>query len=416
MKYTQLFEEFINEAMIQVSNKSIKSNKSKIDTSLIDKLVKQIAPVLNSEHSGTLTKKGYEDVIMAIAKNISGSGALQDPGVIFENKLNEAKEYSFTFNYNTDEDDVEYIQNILMDAGVDAIAEPGLDSEEMVVKAKNAVELRKAKKAIQADGFEIHESVVNEGDMTKFYDGFIVLDSKTKKTYKFKYVKGTKNTEVESNAISKLASSTKQPSSNFMVHGFVQKGEWNNSKEKTIDESFINEAYKFYDLFFNSHVDHNPECDILEGHLDKDSLITYGIYVKGPKEGLEFMEYYSGSNYKPTSDKRSSSRLFMVDKIPSKYKSMWEDLKKIYQDEYAGSGRVSTRNESVVNEGINAKDIKVGTILNFKDGETWKVTKTSGISSGKIFAAPYGDTKKSYVSIPLEFSIESLEKDVTSIE
>ena len=72
--------------------------------------------------------------------------------------------------------------------------------------------------------------------------------------------------------------------------------------------------------------------------------------------------------------------------------------------------------EFKVNEGINVKDIKVGTILTFKDGETWKVTKTSGISSGKIFAAPYGETKKSYVSIPLEFSIAKLEKDVTSIE
>jgi hypothetical protein len=226
---------------------------------------------------------------------------------LFEEFINEGKSFEFSFNYNTYEDDVEYIQNILMNAGVDAIAEPGLDSEEMVVKAKNAVELRKAKKAIQADGFEINESVVNEGDMTKFYDGFIVLDSKTKKTYKFKYVKGTKNTQVESNAISKLASSTNQPSSNFMVHGFIQKGEWNNSKEKTIDES-------------------------------------------------------------------------------------------------------------VVNESVNVKDIKVGTILNFKDGETWKVTKTSGISSGKIFAAPYGDTKKSYVSVAIEFSTENLEKDLTSIE
>jgi hypothetical protein len=226
---------------------------------------------------------------------------------LFEEFINEGKSFQFSFNYNTDEDDVEYVQNILHDAGVDAIAEPGIDSEEMVVKAKNAVELRKAKKAIQADGFEIQESVVNEGDMTKFYDGFIVLDSKTKKTYKFKYVKGTKNTEVESNAISKLASSTEQPRSNFMVHGFIQKGEWNNSKEKTIDESVVNEA-------------------------------------------------------------------------------------------------------------VNVKDIKVGTILNFKDGETWKVTKTSGISSGKIFAAPYGDTKKSYVSVAIEFSIENLEKDVTSIE
>jgi len=225
---------------------------------------------------------------------------------LFEEFINEGKSFEFTFNYNTDEDDVEYIQNILMNAGVDAIAEPGLDSEEMVVKAKNAVDLRKAKKAIQADGVEINESVVNEGDMTKFYDGFIVLDSKTKKTYKFKYVKGTKNTQVESNAISKLASSTKQPSSNFMVHGFIQKGEWNNSKEKTIDESVVSEA-------------------------------------------------------------------------------------------------------------INVKDIKVGTILNFKDGETWKVTKTPGIASGKIFAAPYGDTRNSYISIAIEYQIDKLKQDVESL-
>jgi hypothetical protein len=170
LKDIDFIQESLNEAMIQVSNKSINSNKSKIDTSLIDKLVKQIVPVLNSEHSGTLTKKGYEDVIMAIAKNISGSGALQDPGVMFENDLNEAKEYSFTFNYNTDEDDVEYIQNVLMNAGVDAIAEPGLDSEEMVVKALNAIELRKAKKAVKADGFDINEGVsINkiQSDWTK---------------------------------------------------------------------------------------------------------------------------------------------------------------------------------------------------------------------------------------------------------
>ena len=226
---------------------------------------------------------------------------------LFEQFLNEGKSFEFTFNYNTDEDDVEYIQNLIMDSGADAIAEPGIDSEEMVVKAKNAVELRKAKKAIQADGFEVNESVVNEGDMTKFYDGFKVLNDKTGEMTKFLYVKGRKNTDVENEAIAKLMKATGLTRGYFGVHGFIQKGEWNNSKEKTIDES-------------------------------------------------------------------------------------------------------------VVNEGINAKDIKVGTILNFKDGETWKVTKTSGISSGKIFAAPYGDTKKSYVSLPIEFSTENLEKDVTSIE
>ena len=227
---------------------------------------------------------------------------------LFEEFLNEGKSFEFTFNYNTDEDDVEYIQNLIMDSGADAIAEPGIDSEEMVVKAKNAVELRKAKKAIQADGFEVNESVVNEGDMTKFYDGFIVLDNKSKKTYKFKYVKGTKNTEVESNAISKLASSTKEPRSNFMVHGFIQKGEWNNSKEKTIDESTVNET-------------------------------------------------------------------------------------------------------------VNVNDIKIGTILNYEDGETWKVVKIIGNKSNPrgFYAAPHGATKQNYISMPLEYSIEDIEKNVTSL-
>lgn len=89
---------------------------------------------------------------------------------LIESAIDEAKEYSFTFNYNTDDDDVEYIQDVLMNAGVDAIAEPGLDSEEMIVKALNAIELRKAKKAIKADGFDINEAAsINkiQSDWTK---------------------------------------------------------------------------------------------------------------------------------------------------------------------------------------------------------------------------------------------------------
>jgi hypothetical protein len=77
-------------------------------------------------------------------------------------EVSEAKSLLFSFDYNTDEDDVDYIQGLLKDAKVDAKAQPGLDSEEMIVKAKNEVELRKAKKAIQANGFEIYESVINE--------------------------------------------------------------------------------------------------------------------------------------------------------------------------------------------------------------------------------------------------------------
>lgn len=76
-----------------------------------------------------------------------------------------SSQFFFNFDYNTDEDDVDYIQSLLKEAGVDAVAQPGLDSEEMVVKAKNAVELRKAKKAIKANGFEIYEAVVNEAEV-----------------------------------------------------------------------------------------------------------------------------------------------------------------------------------------------------------------------------------------------------------
>jgi hypothetical protein len=81
-----------------------------------------------------------------------------EKGAVAE-ELNEAKPLLFSFDYNTDEDDVDYIQGLLKDARVDAIAQPGLEPGEMIVKAKNEVELRKAKKVIQANGFKIYESV-----------------------------------------------------------------------------------------------------------------------------------------------------------------------------------------------------------------------------------------------------------------
>jgi hypothetical protein len=74
---------------------------------------------------------------------------------------------------------------------------------------------------------DLSESVVNEGDMTKFYDGFKVLDFKNKDMYKFKYIKGISNARVEVDAINKLVKSTGLSQANFTVHGFVKKGEWN---------------------------------------------------------------------------------------------------------------------------------------------------------------------------------------------
>jgi hypothetical protein len=73
----------------------------------------------------------------------------------------------------------------------------------------------------------VNESAINEADMTKFYDGFKLLNSKSQEMYKFKYVKGTSNVKVEDAAIDKLMKATHLSRANFMVHGFVKKGEWN---------------------------------------------------------------------------------------------------------------------------------------------------------------------------------------------
>lgn len=100
----------------------------------------------------------------------------------------------------------------------------------------------------------------------------------------------------------------------------------------------INEG--FTRVEFYSHKNHNPYCDILEGYLDKDSFITYGIYIKDNgniKKGDEFIEYYAGSNYVVNSTKRSTSRMWKLYdgvEIPSKYQKQWNELKDLYNKEY----------------------------------------------------------------------------------
>ena len=91
------------------------------------------------------------------------------------------------------------------------------------------------------DAAKTNESVITEGDMTKEYDGFVVLDTKTKKSYKFKYIKGSKSVNVENDAIAKLMKSTGESRATFMVHGFVKKGEWDKSEFEVL-ESRVNEA------------------------------------------------------------------------------------------------------------------------------------------------------------------------------
>jgi hypothetical protein len=124
-----------------------------------------------SEYAMTVLKKAFgaefdeakakkvADGILAKSKGDYGTAVGMLTSSLGESVTNEAASFLFSFDYNTDEDDVDYIQRILKEAGVDAVAQPGLDSEEMIVKAKNAIELRKAKKAIKENGFEIYEAI-----------------------------------------------------------------------------------------------------------------------------------------------------------------------------------------------------------------------------------------------------------------
>lgn len=75
---------------------------------------------------------------------------------------------------------------------------------------------------------KLFEEFINEGflsgDLTKEYDGFIVLDVKNQKAYKFRYIKGTKSVKVENEAIAKVLKAT--PSAACMVNGSIEKGEF----------------------------------------------------------------------------------------------------------------------------------------------------------------------------------------------
>ena len=92
-----------------------------------------------------------------------------------------------------------------------------------------------------------------------------------------------------------------------------------------------NVVIPFNGTIFRSHKNHNPQCDILEGHIDEDTTLTYGVYVKGPKKGQEFCEYYSGENYCVRSKKRSYSRMWSPVNIPVKYFTLWQLLRSTYE-------------------------------------------------------------------------------------
>jgi len=82
-----------------------------------------------------------------------------------------------------------------------------------------------------------------------------------------------------------------------------------------------------------SHKNHNPQCDIIESRIDKDSFITYGVYVNGPNTGDEFFEYYRGSNYNVGSNLPSYSlHKAGEDNVPKAHKIRWNAAREYYQD------------------------------------------------------------------------------------
>jgi hypothetical protein len=88
----------------------------------------------------------------------------------------------------------------------------------------------------------------------------------------------------------------------------------------------------FNKVVYNSHQVHNPSCDIVEGHLDGDSFLTYGEYVNNPN--VKFIEYYSGENYVVGSKRRSHSRHWLLGEEPKKWSAHVAELRKLYSQNY----------------------------------------------------------------------------------
>jgi hypothetical protein len=213
--------------------------------------IKELTKVLNStSDEGT---KLYYDTCIKLAKKDAG---------IDESQVNEAEKFKSTQDFEEFLEEIDGMPEVRIRRimGDDYIDTPGGFRDEADDYDNDIVEYTLSN--MGREDFEklrawweenVQESAVNEGDMTKYYDGFIVLDSKSKKTYKFKYIKGTSNVNVENVAIDKLVKSTGESRANFAVHGFVKKGEW--AKDNTPVLESVNEAAaKQFDVDFNNMV------------------------------------------------------------------------------------------------------------------------------------------------------------------
>lgn len=147
----------------------------------------------------------------------------------------------------------------------------GSGTQDDLVKAKNMFSTyRFGDESIDESIDESEE--VSEGDMTNQYDGFIIIDFKTKKLYKGHYIRGIKNTIAEDMAIDKAMKLTGSPRYNFAIHGFIKKGKWNES-ETEILEAIDTKYWASYNKDTSGH----GNKDFAEKSKDFDDIFSLAI-------------------------------------------------------------------------------------------------------------------------------------------
>jgi hypothetical protein len=176
------FEDFIQEGKKITLKRQYTENHPAIT---VGKSARVRNKMLEAVADGKITQEEFDNILKEYSSNSSkwmkrnakffnvseegisltgfGKKALSAISINENESVNEAKSFEFTINYNTGDDDKAYVEEVLLARGVDATVEYGTLEDDIIIKTKNAAELRKAKKVIQADGFEINESVVNEG-------------------------------------------------------------------------------------------------------------------------------------------------------------------------------------------------------------------------------------------------------------
>lgn len=118
----------------------------------------------------------------------------------------------------------------------------------------------------------------------------------------------------------------------------VTKRKLNNANKKTgVFEHVVSfQQFESYGIKTRANLPekHNPDCFILVGDYDRNTDVTYCVYVRGEKIGQESCEIYMGPNYKSGATCPNRSYHYTVDKIPKRWISYWQELKKIAQRDY----------------------------------------------------------------------------------